>query len=147
MNAHITISEIMTKNPICVTPSQLMTDVAEIFDLHNIHHIPVVSERNIPIGIISRHDYCLLQHHFTRSRWDLADAHNHKLFSSLAVKEVMSENLVKLKETESTIKALRLFLKNKFHSIVIIKDDGECSGILTPFDIMKEELKMANVLF
>ena len=101
----------------------------------------------MPIGIISRHEYCLLIHHFTNSRWDIADAQNHSLFSGYTVKEVMTKKPYTLKETDSIKKALRLYLKNKFHSIIIVDESGACSGILTPYDIMKEELKQANVLF
>lgn len=145
MNIHRPVSSIMSTDLKTVGPLDLMTDVAEIFDTANIHHLPVVSEEGLPLGMISRHDYNQLQHHFTRKGWEMAEVANKKLFRTMTAKEVMTANPVTLEKDEPIEKAINFFLTNLLHSI-LITDEGNCIGIVTPHDVIKEMSKLVTVL-
>lgn len=145
MNIHRPVSSIMTTDLKTVNLLDRMTDVAEIFESYNIHHLPVISIEKLPLGIISRHDYNQLQHHFTGKGWEMAEAANKRLFESMTVREVMTTCPVVLDVDESIEEAINYFLSNRFHSI-IITDVGICVGIVTPYDILKEMKKLVTVL-
>ena len=145
MNINLPVSRIMSTDLKTVKILNLMTDVAELFDSSDIHHLPVISEEGLPLGMISRHDYNQLQHQFTRQGWELAEAANNQLFRSLTVREVMTSNPVTLDKDEPIERVLNIFLSNRLHS-VIITEEGLCSGIVTPYDIIKEVKKLNNVL-
>ncbi len=50
------VHQIMTRNPITLTPDDSVKEVIEIFDEHAISCIPVVNSDNHPVGIISWRD-------------------------------------------------------------------------------------------
>lgn len=50
------ISEVMTKNPSTIKPDMLAVDAAKILQEKNIDNIPVVDEKNKPIGILDERD-------------------------------------------------------------------------------------------
>ena len=145
MNIYRPISEIMTTDLTTVRPNTMMSAVAEIFDKHHFHHIPVIDESYLPVGILSRHDYNQLQHHFTKTGCEVADVNNKRLFDSLTVSDVMTRNPVTLEKDESMYDVIEIFLANRFHSI-LVTDAGLCVGIVTPYDILSEMKKLAVVL-
>ncbi len=144
MNLHRPISDIMTTELLTVNPLSIMTDVAEVFERQNIHHIPVVTKEMIPVGMISRHDYLQLQHHFTKEGLEMAEAANVQLYRSMMAKDVMTPNPVSMEKDELLLKAVNIFLSNRIHSI-LIKDGERCVGIVTPYDLLKEMKKLAAV--
>ncbi len=48
--------QIMTRNPVSLLPDAGIYDAIEIFNNHNISCIPVVNDKNKPVGIISWRD-------------------------------------------------------------------------------------------
>ena len=130
------VSSIMTHDFKFVSPDTIMTEVASIFERSSFHHLPVLDGERRPVGVISRHDYHQIQHHFTHFAWRNPEQHNAHFFSTLLASEVMSTEPITLAADASVENAIEIFLENKVHSILIL--DGEhCAGILTPFDILK----------
>jgi len=132
------LSQIMTTQIISIGPLELISKVSSIFDNHKIHHLPILNEKGIALGMISKHDFRQVQHHFTCYGWEMAEASNNHLFSSLIAKDVMSKDLVTLREDDSIEKAISYFLQNRVHSILITDSNNYCLGIVTPYDILKE---------
>ena len=50
------VKDVMTKNPICISQDQLATEALRILKEHKIDEIPVVDEKNKPIGMIDVQD-------------------------------------------------------------------------------------------
>ena len=136
INLQLPISHLMSTEVIFVKPDDLMTEVEVIFKSHPIHHLPVLEEDGHPAGVISKHDYFQLQHHFSRMKWPKAMSQNERLFSCELVSDVMSSDPVCLNSTHTLADALDVFLENMFHCILVC-EDGVCVGILTPYDILK----------
>ena len=61
LNLDTTIDNIMTREVITVNCKTKMSEVAQIFNSYNIHHIPVVDDEDRLKGILSQQDYCQLQ--------------------------------------------------------------------------------------
>ena len=145
MNLYRPITSIMTTNLITIKPNTILSEISTIFDRQKIHHLPVVDEQYFPVGIVSRHDYLQMQHHYTKFGWEHAEAQNAQLFSRLHARDIMTSNPVCLEAEETIFNAIDLFLNNAYHS-VIVTDAGICVGIITPYDIIKEAKKLSVVL-
>ncbi|OGS20876.1 MAG: hypothetical protein A2252_00575 [Elusimicrobia bacterium RIFOXYA2_FULL_39_19] len=50
------ISEVMTKNPKCITANKLAVDAVEIMNRYNCDNLPVIDKAGKPIGIIDERD-------------------------------------------------------------------------------------------
>ena len=129
------ISNLTTTDIVSATPNQLMTEVCLVFDRNSFHHIPVIDENNVCIGIISKTDYAQLQDKFSKFGYKSADVNNRVFFRSLLAQDVMSTEVVSLPHNEVLEKAIDIFEQNKVHSIVVTKDD-HFYGILTPIDLL-----------
>jgi acetoin utilization protein AcuB len=54
----VTVKDIMTENPICVTPDCSIEETARIFMEHKISGVPVVAAHGKVVGIVTQSDLC-----------------------------------------------------------------------------------------
>jgi CBS domain-containing protein len=137
MNTNVPLKQIMTYYTVTIDPDTIMTEIADLFESNTFHHIPVVNEEGIPVGIISSDDYRQLQHHFTHINKVKSEVYNRKLFRSLLASDVMTKKPICLTSNNTISDAIEIFLKNKVRSIIIV-ENGKYVGIVTPLDILKE---------
>ena len=130
------VKEIMTDNLITIGPNTIVTKVCDLFDKESFHHLPVVDDDQVCIGIISKSDYYQIQDQMTKINREKAKANNQLLWRSLIAEDIMSSPIVTLDLEESIDRAKAIFLENKIHSIVIT-EHGKCKGIITTFDVIK----------
>lgn len=130
------LKNIMTTEVKSVSPNCIGSEIAELFESNNFHHVPVVSDENEVVGIISASDYHQLQHHFTRLKLPQSEIENEKLFRSILASEVMTPKPVCLDEDETVGTAVDIFVKNRIRAIIILRE-GQLAGIVTPIDILK----------
>ncbi|RMG78336.1 MAG: CBS domain-containing protein, partial [Bacteroidetes bacterium] len=127
-------SSIMTTDLITVSPEDTLLTVKEIFDNHNIHHVPVVQFKKI-VGIVSKIDFANFLLGLTA---DTDETEEKKLrLENCRVKEIMTKGLAKIDSTEPIRTVLGLFKMNRFHALPIV-DKGELVGIVTTFDIINK---------
>ena len=130
-----TISTIMTRDLITVSPITLLGKVHEIFETHNIHHIPVIDNEKHVKGIISKIDYAKSLDCFTVFGTKYSIEHNEKNFKSLMAKDIMTKQVVTLSPDDKIGTAVGIFRENILRSILVVDNDEELVGILTPFDL------------
>ena len=106
-----------------------------MFESAKFHHVPVV-EDEVPIGIVSKHDYFKLLDSRTLLKMENFDKKNKKWLGALTVKDVMIKNPFCLQQDDLIGNALNVFLENEIHSIIVI-DGKKIVGILTPYDILR----------
>lgn len=144
------ITELMTENPQCVKPNVNMIEIENIFKRNNFHHIPVIDDNDEPIGIISKSDYHMLLHHFTKKKIGNFDVSNRMFFRSLLATDVMTPDPLCVKIDGTIEQVVDEFLKNEFRSLIVVDENNICQGIVTPFDIIKwlkiQNSKMAEEL-
>lgn len=133
MNVLAPINTIMTKDLITVNPGDKLTRVKEIFDEHNIHHIPVVRFREM-VGIISKTDFKFFLRGFSRNEEDRFV--NYARLRAYTAEDIMTTGLAKLGSEDRINVALEIFMVNRFHAIPVV-DNNELVGIVTTFDIIK----------
>ncbi|MEO1258576.1 MAG: CBS domain-containing protein [Bacteroidota bacterium] len=134
MNVLKPVSTIMTKQLMCVDPADRLSAVKELFDNHNIHHIPVVKYKKI-VGIVSKTDYDQFLHRSPGGA-DKGDSLIEKTrLDTWKVKDIMTEGLAKIDSDEPIRTVLGLFKMNRFHAIPVV-DKEELVGMVTTFDII-----------
>lgn len=52
----ISVQEVMTQHPICLSPSDTVEDALRVFNTQHFHAIPVVEKDSRLVGILSTHD-------------------------------------------------------------------------------------------
>ena len=130
-----TVGEIMTKPVITVHRDDTMDKVQDIFEKHNIHHIPVIEEGNRVVGIISKSDYLRILHGFTLFKTEKSVEYNNAIMRSLLVSEVMTRQVATLAPEDSLEMAAGFFRENLFHALPVI-ENGVLIGIITTFDLI-----------
>ena len=131
----IPIHLVMTDRVIMVTPDTVMTEVARLFRVNHVHHIPVVEAGRV-VGMISTADLHRLEHHFTLFRTAQADEVNEAILGSLLAREVMSPQVVTVRGVDSIQYAADIFKENLFRALPVVDEERRIIGMLTPYDLM-----------
>jgi CBS domain-containing protein/anti-sigma regulatory factor (Ser/Thr protein kinase) len=121
----VKIEEVMTKEPITVSPGATMSELREILREHRISGAPVV-ENGQMVGIISLED--LIK--------SLANG-----AMDLQVGEKMTRNPITVYADESVVMAVNTFARHRFGRFPVVDRSGQLVGILTRGDIMRGLLK------
>ncbi len=132
----VTIGQIMTTKVLFVKPNDTMDRVSDIFRMNNIHHIPVISDDDKVVGILSHTDYHKILHGFTLFKTEKSDEYNKAILRSLLVKEVMTKQVAKVNPGDSVMVAAGYFRENLFHAIPVVDKQGKLVGIVTTFDML-----------
>ena len=135
MNVLAPVKSIMTTELITVNPEDKLTVIKELFDTHNIHHIPVVRYKKL-IGLVSKTDFNYFMRGFNRNEEDRFV--NEARMRAYKAEDIMTTGLAKLNPEDRINVALEIFLVNRFHAIPVVHEDSELVGIVTTFDIIKE---------
>jgi CBS domain-containing protein len=125
------VSKIMTADPISVNVTNKVSDVANIFNEKNIHHIPVVSGDQL-IGIISKTDLERISY-VTNIQDEKA---NTAVYDMLNIEQVMTKQVDTVDEGEEIREAAKLFANGKYHALPVLKNQ-KLAGIVTTTDIIK----------
>ena len=134
MNVLKPVSTIMTRQLITVDPADNLKTVKDIFDTHNIHHIPVVRYKNIT-GIVSKTDFDRFMHGMPKGAEGGNDLIEQSRLESWKVRDIMTEKLAKVDSQEPIRTVLSLFKINRFRAIPVV-DGDELVGMVTTYDII-----------
>jgi len=148
MNVLAPVKTLMTTDLITVNPEDKLMKVKEIFEKNKIHHIPVVSYKQM-VGLISKTDFIYFMRGFSRSEEDRFV--NEARLRAYKAEDIMTKGLAKLSPNQRINVALDIFLENRFHAIPVVEEaGGELVGIITTFDIIKalasEEVTARQIL-
>ncbi len=110
----------MVVNPITIAPEATLGDLVELKKRHKVSGIPVIDAFGKLCGIITNRD--------VRFTTDL----NSK------VAELMTRNLVTVREGVDRAEAKRLLHKHRIEKLIVVDDDFKCLGLITVNDMEKE---------
>lgn len=120
------LSKIMTTDVVSVHKNDSLEVVKKLLFVKRIHHIPVVDDDHYLVGIITSWDLIKSQKKFSE-------------YGNIKVEELMTKNVASLRTKELIGAAAMIFLKNLFHGLPIVDDDGKLVGIVTTHDILLYE--------
>ncbi len=126
------IKDVMTKNPITVSPDTLVLEAQKMMKDHKIRRLPVVDKGKL-VGIVTKRD--LLEAAPPRGTspnlYDL-----NYLLSQMKVKEVMRKNPIVISPYTPVEDVLRIGQEEKIGSFPVV-EDGKLVGIVTESDIVR----------
>ncbi len=109
----------MVVNPITIAPEATLGDLMQLKARHKVSGIPVVDQFGKLCGIITNRD--------VRFATDM----NGK------VAELMTRNLVTVREGVEHAEAQRLLHKHRIEKLIVVDDDFKCLGLITVNDMQK----------
>lgn len=123
------ISSIMTKNVVCVSPQQKILDVKHIYEKRKFHrHIPVVDNDKL-VGMVSLVDFM-----YNIGKAGLDD--NNKVYSELTVKDIMTFNPYAFPSNSSIEEVALKLAKGEYHAVPIVEKE-KVVGIVSTVDIIQ----------
>jgi CBS domain-containing protein len=127
------VHKIMAANPTTVHEKQKLSEVHEVIVGRRIHHVPVVSGDRL-IGLISATD-------LLRVSWGDVNRQDPRqvnaLLDTLAIRDVMQEDVVTLRRTDTVRRAAELLAQGDYHSLPVLDDDDALVGMVTSTDLIK----------
>lgn len=119
----MTCAEVMTPSPTVALPQHTITDAAELMRREDCGLVPVVSETNKLIGVLSDRDIVLKV---------VAEGRDPR---SVAVTDVMSTDLVTCLPQETIETAMEQMATRQVRRIPIVDRDGSLVGIVSQADL------------
>lgn len=121
------VRRIMTKDPIVVSPDDIVKDVSNMMVSKKIQQIPVVEDGKL-VGLITSYDL-----------WrDLKQSPNSE---ERQVREVMNTNVLKIAPKDKVGTAAELFIDRRFKTLPVVNLRNELKGVVTAFDVIKHVFK------
>jgi CBS domain-containing protein len=118
-------NEVMTKNPFCCLPNDMVTKVAQLMKRENIGPIPVIENEQTQklVGIVTDRDLALKI---------VAEGRDAK---STKVEAVMTRKVVTCRAEDDLQKALDAMSEHQLRRIPVVDNDNKILGIIAQADV------------
>jgi CBS domain-containing protein len=118
-------NEVMTKNPVCCLPTDMVTKAADLMKSENIGSIPVIENEQTEklIGIVTDRDLALRI---------VAEGRDAK---STKVEAVMTRKVVSCLAGDDVQKALDAMAEHQLRRIPVVDNDNKVLGIIAQADV------------
>ncbi len=117
--------EVMTENPVCCLPNDLVSASARVMRREDVGAVPVINDEQQKqlIGIVTDRDLAIKV---------VAEARdpNHTL-----VQDVMTSTIVVCREREDLSGAIKAMEEHQIRRVPVIDDDGPVVGIISQADL------------
>lgn len=129
------VKDFMRTQVTTVPPGALVSTAHQMMILRGsrIRHLPVMTQQNVLVGILTDRDVRLA------AASDAPSMAEHELLyvlEKLRVRDIMTRDVVTVRGTTSLAEAGRLFLQRKFGCLPVVGDDNRLEGILTVSDLL-----------
>lgn len=128
------VKEIMTKNPVTISPDESVPSAVALLKSHGFRRLPVM-DRGKLIGIVTDRD---LKEAMPSSATSLSIWEVTYLLGKLKVHEVMSKSVVTVAEDARVEDAAYTLLRHKFGALPVVDAKGELVGIVTVTDVLRQ---------
>jgi CBS domain-containing protein len=117
--------EVMTKNPVCCLPYDMVTKAAQLMRSENIGSIPVIENEQTQrlVGIVTDRDLALMV------------VGNGLDAKTTTVEAVMTRRLVSCRAGDSLQKAIDAMAEHQLRRIPIVDDENKIVGIIAQADV------------
>lgn len=133
MKANKPIRDIMTTELVTVRPETSAREIKKIFNKESFHHLPVVTDGQKLMGIISKEDVAKIAYVLSLNTG--GRTFSEKEYQALRAEDLMTKYPLTLDPDDSIGLAADIFLANKFHALPIVEDDV-LIGLVTAHDLL-----------
>ena len=126
------VSDLMTQDVKTITPGANLLELADLFDRHDVRHVPVLDDDGDVVGLVSDRD--LLRNVLT-DQADVPLSVRRASMQGALVESIMTEDVVAVEANESLRSAARLLLDNKFGCLPVT-EGTQLIGIVTQADFL-----------
>lgn len=127
------ITRIMSSDIVVVQEGQPLSEVRQAMCDRNIHHVPVANGTKL-VGLVSFTDMMkinlVINGADERSISTIID-------QNFKISDVMSKDLITIKDTDSVRHASELLVKGHFHSLPVVDANSNIVGIVTSTDLIR----------
>lgn len=118
--------EVMTENPVCCLPNDLVSASAQVMRREDVGAVPVINDEQQKqlIGIVTDRDLAIKIVAESRDP-------NHTM-----VHDVMTSTIVVCREREDLSSAIRAMEEHQIRRVPVVDDDGRIVGIISQADVV-----------
>ena len=117
------VESYMSHSPITIRDDTDYWKASEIMQEKDLHHIPVIGENEVVVGILTLRDLKIAAMHFGEAHVD--------------VSEVMHSPVVTVAPGEHLAEAARKMLDHRIGGLPVLDDKNQIVGILTETDLLR----------
>ena len=121
----LSVSDILRRKLESVEETTSIQEVAKKMKDRNVSSLVVVDTNRKPVGIVTERDII--------TKVCIKDVPT----STVISKEIMSTPLITIKGSSSTSTAAQMMIKNNVRHLLVIDDDNDRIGIITPLDFTR----------
>jgi acetoin utilization protein AcuB len=143
----LTVKDAMTIHPLTVGPLTTIDKAKFIFEENKIHHLPIVDDDGILLGIISNSDVLLLIDWAVRHNQESAIRESNWLLRSQTASELCTKKVVAVYPDETLHNCYEIFKQKEIRALPVINGNSKLVGIITPLDIVTLFFKSKNKLY
>lgn len=113
------VRNIMTKDPVVVSPSESLESLTSLMNEKKIQQIPVVSDGQF-MGLVTSFDL-----------WKTANS------GAQNVSDIMTTKVIKITPIDKVGTAAELFMDKRFKTLPVVNLRNELKGVVTAFDVIR----------
>jgi CBS domain-containing protein len=125
------VADVMTTNPLSVSPSETVGQADELMSEHRIRQLPVVQGRLL-VGIITDRD---LRSFLSGALLSAPEEREHALGTKIS--DVMTTNPLTLTPDDELQEAIELLLEEKICGVPVVDESEGLVGIVTYVDVLR----------
>jgi acetoin utilization protein AcuB len=125
------VTEIMTKVPLTVAPSETVAQADELMTSNKIRQLPIVDENRL-VGIITDRD---IRSFLSASLLESPETREKAL--NTKVREIMTTSPITLSPDDDLEEAVELLIEEKMGGIPVVDDVEDLVGIVTYVDVLR----------
>lgn len=128
------VEEIMTKNPVTVTPETLVGEAIERLVEMNIRHLPVVKDGEL-VGILSERDVRAIAFEVVQ---DLGDPENARLQFQAPVRDIMHTDVLSVEQGTDVGDLIDEMLESRVGALPVVdQHTRKLVGIVSYIDVIR----------
>jgi len=128
------ISEIMSTDVITVAMDNAVEEIRSLFEQNDCHHILVVSDNNMLLGIISDRD--VLRSLCPGADSSMANNHASKTLQRKA-HQIMTRDVITIRPGNDIEDAAQIMLEKKISCLPVVDEADTIEGIVTKTDLLE----------
>jgi CBS-domain-containing membrane protein len=145
MMRHYEVRDVMTADPVTVTPAASIKDLASILVKQGIGALPVLTPQGRPVGLVTEADLLRKEqlqqdpdgqhsmHLSYRARRDIATAET--------AGEIMTTHPATVRAGATVAEAARLMDRHRVRCLFVVDEGGKLLGVVSPRDLLRVFLR------